>query len=177
MYGFFGYVSAILTCYVCITWNDAQLASMVNPQQVDQSAMAILGDAVVSDTSATEIISAISSGDFSSAETLVKAATVATNAVSTVIEQKPDPRVLTALSAILKSVANTNAAASMLGNNPAVITVKQCGDAMKLTRDVMPWPEHWGIVQDPAKENFRGALYCLITDGTQYVPMIVTPTV
>ena len=93
MYGFFGYVSAILTCYVCITWNDAQLASMVNPQQVDQSAMAILGDAVVSDTSATEIISAISSGDFSSAETLVKAATVATNAVSTVIEQKPDPRV------------------------------------------------------------------------------------
>lgn len=177
MNGFLGYVSAAVTCYACMSWNDAQLASMVDPQQVDQSAMAILADTVVSNASATDIIEAIASNDFSSAETLVKAATVATNAVSTVIEQKPDLMVLTALSAILRSVANTNAAASMLGGNPAVIKVKQCGDAMKLTRDVMPWPEGWGIVQDPAKANFPAALYCLITDGTQYVPMIVTPTV
>lgn len=177
MNGFLGYISAMVTCYSCIAWNDAQLASMVNPQQVDQSAIAVLADTVVSDASATDIINAISSGDFSSAEKLVKAATVATNAVSTVIEQKPDPMVLTALSVILRSVVNTNAAASMLGNNPAVINVKQCGDAMKLTRDVMPWPDGWGIIQDPTKDNFKGALYCLITDGTQFVPMIVTPTV
>ncbi len=177
MDGFLGYMSAILTCYACMTWNDAQLASMVDPQQVDQSAMAVLADTVVSDASATDIINAITNSDFSSAETLVKAATVATNAVSTVIEQKPDPMVLTALSTILRSVANTNAAASMLGSNPAVIKVKQCGDAMKLTRDVMPWPDGWGIVQDPAKQNYPGALYCFITDGAQYVPMVVTPTV
>lgn len=176
MNGFLGYLSAVVTCYTCMTWNGTQLASMVDPHQADQSAMAVLADTVVSDASAADIINAISSGDFSSAETLVKAASVATDAVSTVIEQKPDPMVLTALSAILRSIANTNAAASMLGSNPAVIKVKQCGDAMKLTRDAMPWPDGWGIVQDPAKQNYPGALYCLITDGNQYVPMIVMPT-
>jgi len=83
--------------------------------------------------------------------------------------------VLTALSAILKSVASTNAAASYIGSS-AVIKVNQCGDAIKLTRDVVPWPEGWGVVQNPDKPNYQGMLNCYITDGTQYVPMIVMTT-
>ena len=90
--------------------------------------------------------------------------------------QQPDPMVLTAISGVLKSISSTNTAASYIGS-PAVIRVKECADAMKLTRDVVQWPEGWGIVQDPEKPNYPGMLNCYITDGTQYVPMVVSTTI
>ena len=178
MNGLLGYVSAMLTCYACMSWNDAQLASMVNPQESDIAAISSIADIVVSSDSETDVMNAISSGDFSSsAKALVTAASNATQLVSTVVETHPDPMVLTALSGLLQSVIQMNAAASLLGNNPNVIPVRQCADAMKLTRDVLPWPDGWGIVQDPSKPNYSGFLNCYITDGTQYVPMTVTKTV
>jgi len=42
---------------------------------------------------------------------------------------------------------------------------------MKLTRDVLPWPDGWGIVQDPEKPNYPGMLNCYSTDGAQQVPI------
>ena len=177
MNGLLGYVSAMLTCYACMNWNDAQLAVIVNPQESDIAAISSIADVVVSPDSATDVMNAISSGDFSSAKALVTAASNATQVVSTVIDQRPDPMVLTALSGLLQSVIQMNAAASYLGNNPNVIPVRQCTDAMKLTRDVLPWPDGWGVVQNPDKPNYSGMLNCYITDGVQYVPMTVTTTV
>lgn len=165
-----GMITAFLTCTACISWNDAQL--------IAPSVVSSLADVVVSNDSASDVLAGMSSGDFSSAPAFVTAASHATQAVSTVINhQQPDPMVLIALSGILKSVASTNAAASYLGGNPAVIKISQCGDAMKLTRDVLPWPEGWAIVQNPERPNHPGMLNCYITDGVQYVPMTVTTTV
>lgn len=48
---------------------------------------------------------------------------------------------------------------------------------MKLTRDVLPWPEGCGIVQDPEKPDYPGMLNCYITDGVQQVPLVVMATV
>ena len=48
---------------------------------------------------------------------------------------------------------------------------------MKLTRDVLPWSDGWGIVQDPEKPDSRGMLNCYITDGAQQVPLVVMTTV
>ena len=90
--------------------------------------------------------------------------------------QQPDPMVLTAISGVLNNVSSMNAAASYLGGNPAVIKIKQCGDALKLTRDVVPWPQDWAVVQNPDKPNYPGMVNCYITDGTQYVPMVVLTT-
>ena len=170
-----GYLSVALTCYACMGWNDVQLAAMAN-QQTDLSVMSSLADVVVSNGSASDMLTGISSGNFSSAQALVTAATNATQAVSGVINQQPEPMVLTALSTLLRSVASTNAAAAYLGGNPAVIKVNQCKDAMQLTRAVMPWPEGWGIVQNPEKPDYSGMLNCYITDGVQYVPITVTTT-
>lgn len=169
MNNFLGIITALLTCTVCISWNDAQ--------SIAPSVVSSLADIVVSNDSASDVMAGMSSGDFSSAPALVTAASHATQAISTVINQQPDPMVLIALSGILKNVASTNAAASYLGGNPAVIKVSQCGDAMKLTRNVLPWPEGWAIVQNPELPNYPGMLNCYITDGVQYVPMTVTTTV
>ena len=177
MNGLLGYVSAMLTYYACMSWNDAQLASMVNPQAAEISAVSSIADVVVSNDSSSDVLAGISSGDFSSAKALVTAASKATQVVSTVMDQRPDPMVLTALSGLLQSVIQMNAAASYLGNNSNVIPVRQCADAMKLTRDVLPWPDGWGIVQDSNKPNYSGFLNGYITDGNQYVPMTVTKTV
>ena len=175
MNGLLGYLSAVLTFYACISWNDAQLATMVNPE-ANLSVVSSIADVVVSNDSTIDV-NAIASGDFSSAKALITAASNATQVVSSAFNTQPDPMVLTALSGLLQSVIQMNAAASYLGNNPNVIPVRQCIDAMKLTRDVIPWPEGWGIVQDPEKPNYPGMLNCYITDGTQYVPMVVSTTI
>ncbi len=175
MNGLLGYLSAALTFYACISWNDAQLATMVN-SEANVSVVSLIAYVVVSNASTIDV-NPIASGDFSSAKALVTAASNATQVVSSAFNTQPDPMVLTALSGLLQSVIQMNAAASYLGNNPNVIPVRQCIDAMKLTRDVLPWPEDWGILQDPEKPNYPGILNCLITDGVQYVPITVTKTV
>ena len=82
MNGLLGYLSAALTCYACISWNDSQLTDMVN-QQIDPSVISQLADVVVSNDSPSDVLAGISSRDISSAQSLVKAASNATQAVST----------------------------------------------------------------------------------------------
>jgi len=76
MNGLLGYLSAALTFYACISWNDAQLATMVNPE-ANLSVVSSIADVVVSNDSTIDV-NAIASGDFSSAKALITAASNAT---------------------------------------------------------------------------------------------------
>jgi hypothetical protein len=93
----------------------------------------------------------------------------------TVQDQPSSSMVLTALGTVITNISQTNAAASYLFIKEA-IRVSQCSDAKKLTRDVLPWPDGWGVFPDPTVQRTKSILNCLMTNGTHYVPLVITPT-
>lgn len=158
-------ISAILTCFACVTWNDAQINSANLPQVTAQLTTVLAGNLATASnaTAATDLLPVLSSSD-ASAQLPV-----------TVQDQSSSSMVLTALGTVITNISQTNAAASYLFIKEA-IGVSQCSDAMKLTGDVLPWPDGWGVFPDPTVQRTKGILNCLMTNGTHSVSLVITPT-
>ena len=181
-------ISAILTCFACVTWNDAQINSANLPQVTAQLTTDLAGNLATASiaTVATATAAPAAAPTFTDpASALTTAATDLMPALSssgtsaqlpaTVQNQPSSSMVLTALGTVITNISQTNAAASYLFIKEA-IRVSQCSDAMKLTRAVLSWPDGWGVFPDPTVQRTKGILNCLMTNGTHSVPLVITPT-
>jgi len=108
--------------------------------------------------------------------TLAITAGITVSVTSNIEETSTDTTGLQLVAGIMKSVATTNYAASLLNINE-VIPVKQCSDVMKLTRGEINLPDTYVFTENTEDKTTSGMLNCYVTDGHLSFPVKIAKTI